>query len=58
MTARFAHGVPVANDGPESERNTLTSHRFVFSRGFGDGDERAAEPPVRLSNLPEASKTE
>ena len=47
-----------ANNGPESERNALTSHRFVFSRGFGDGDGRAAEPPVRLTNLPEASKTE
>ena len=50
--------VPFANDGPESERNALTSHRFVFSRDFGDGDGRAAEPPVRLTNLPEASKTE
>src|SRR5204863_892383 len=52
------HGVSFANYGAESERNALTSYRFGFSRDFNDGDGGAADPPVRLTNLPKASKTE
>ena len=59
IAARHARNhVAFANNGPESKRNAITSYRFGFSRGFGDGDWRTATPPVRLTNLPEASKTE
>ena len=34
------------------------TYRFVLSRGLGDGEGRAVAAPVRLSILPEASKTE
>jgi hypothetical protein len=52
------HPLGFANNGPESGRKALAGHRFAFSRGFWDGDGRAAAPPVRLTNFPDASKTE